>query len=228
MAKYARIRNNDKTSVFKINGCDSCPFMKFSLKDSIAKCKMYSDEKESDVVDIFVVNHCDDGIIYDRIDTPKWCGLPNNESEVFISNVVYRPFLNSVMMSIMNKEEMDFDVNPPIIDIEYYKNSGDKRITDYLSQFVDRESDRWSKLYKEMGRAARNDTPTPTPKVQVCSNCGEDDENVKRDLNYGMCDECWKLHKNNKKILNKTFINNFRLKRNKSVIDKPIKLINLI
>ncbi|MFW6225704.1 MAG: hypothetical protein ACOC3V_01935 [bacterium] len=224
MAKYARIKNNDKKSIFKINGCDSCPFMKFTINDSVAKCKLFESKNKSDVVDIYVINHCNDGIIYDKINIPKWCELPNNETDVFNSSIIYMPFLNSVLVQLISEDELNYNVNEPIIDIEYYKNISDKRIIDYLLQFVDKTSNKWSNYYDELD--ITNDDNL-LPKIQVCSNCGEHSECVKRDNKYGMCNECWELHKNSENILKKAFINNFRLKRNKSINNKYFKLIDI-
>ena len=60
-------------------------------------------------------------------------------------------------------------------------------------------------------------------KLDTCSCCGERKEKVDRNKNIGMCPDCWDKNKNNKKMKNFSFINNFRLKRNKKWVDEKFK-----
>ena len=228
MSRYARIKNNDKIATFKINGCDSCPMMKFDLKDSMARCKLYESPNGDDVVDVFVINSCEEGIVYDKIEIPNWCHLNKSLEELSLSSTVYRPFLNSVLLSIMSEDEIK-NLNSFVIDIEHFKNKGDKCITDYMLQFVDRTTSKWDKMYDQMGESIRNYVIDNAPKkVNICSYCGEDDENIDRNVNFGMCDCCWEIHKSDKEIIFKSYINNFRLKRNKSILNKDVKIIDIV
>lgn len=228
MPKYARIKNNEKIGVFKINGCDSCPFMKFTLKHSIARCKIFNNDKGSEVVDIFVKNFSNKGIITDKIEIPYWCKLPNNLQELYNSDIVYRPFLNNVLESRQDYLE-DYDLITPIIDIEYYKNIKDPSMINYLTQFVDKTLYGHNNIYiSEKLENEETQENKPNKKNDICSFCGEESDSVNRNINFGMCNNCWEIHKNNKNNLNVSFINNFILKRKNRIVNKPIKYIKII
>ncbi|MFW6272832.1 MAG: hypothetical protein ACOC2U_03535, partial [bacterium] len=69
-----------------------------------------------------------------------------------------------------------------------------------------------------------NITPKQKP-LKECSHCGEKYISIDRKKNIGMCEKCWNLYKENKDEKYFSYINNFRLKRKSTRLEKIDKIV---
>lgn len=242
--RYIRSFFDNTKSIIKISGCQHCPLMKFKVKDSVCVCRSFRDTNNSNIIEPWVLNHTDRGIILEDIKIPKWCELPKKLEDLKEYKRTYRAFTSSVLM-----EENDTcnDNDLPFIDIDKESSKNPEKIYDYLMTLVDKSSivgsypnrfnhfgsindtDYYDDEYYGRNYETENFNLISKSKYEVCSCCGEEDKSVKRNSNYGMCDGCWEIYKNDDFKKRQSFIHNFRMKRNNNFdYNKVFKIINEI
>lgn len=237
--KYIRTFYNDEKVIMRLSGCQFCPLMRFDMINTRCLCRYFSDETESPLVDVFVLDYSDKGVVHDKIKIPKWCGLSDTIDELIWAKTTYRAFPSSV---ITNEEDDCDNDKLPFIDAEERRNEEDILFDKFLIQLIQKPSDlngesvdihrlafpaldtrdfTNSTEYDE----AKYGYQEPIIKHEVCSLCGEEDETVKRKEKYGMCDDCWEEFQFDEEKKKQAFINNFRMKRNKDFPKESFKTI---
>ena len=221
MNRFIRIeeKNFNKSEVvaYYIDKCNNCPLMVYSKTGFYCKCRIFKDNNFNNIIKSFVINLHDD-ILTDVVDIPHWCGLPNsvetlvNSRRVFMikDDVIITPYRNDLSrVPIINNT---FEYNKV-----KYENNNDY---DAFQKIINTS-------FEPMGEDDRlvESKPIIFDKRLICSSCLEKKESVIRNKHNGMCDECYDKSYNNLDECKKAFINNFRLKRNISVLNKDIKLV---
>ena len=246
MEKFVRTYYNDEKVIMKLNGCQFCPLMRFDMINTRCLCRYFWDENRDNVVDVFVIDYSDKGIVNDKIKIPTWCGLSDTIESLLQNRVTYRAFPSTI---VLNENDDCDDDKLPFIDAEKQKNEEDILMDKFLIQlsrrpadfdpeeFVDGDVD----IHRDFGALSARDFTNsteadaekyayqnPIKKHEVCSACGEEDESVKRTEKIGMCDDCWDEYQFDEEKKKQSFVNNFRIKRNKDFPKEPFKIIDEI
>jgi len=249
MSKFLRtvqkIDGINQKVIMQVESCHHCPLMKFHIDHCLATCRVF-ENAQTNVVDDFVINYnITNGEIYDRIDIPKWCRLPDlksqldfdnktyiiHEDKVLTSNAIidndlplYKPsdIDGQIDLSKVEDEELGvMEMLPALVAASVF--SPNTRIIDSMSDDLTAD-EAYEQAYSEYenytGNGWNGNTYKPAKKneFEICSLCGEEDETVSRNTNHGMCDSCWEVSFEDDKRKKKAFINNFRLKRGESFI----------
>ena len=219
--------------------------MKFNMIDTKCTCRyFYSTTSRLNVVDPFVIDYTDKGIVKEKITIPAWCGLVNKLCELVQNRMTFRAFPSSVLV-----DENDSETDLEVIDAAKLMNHESILLDNFMLQLNGRPEDRKYTTFNPEAIADGNDVPytdfeevgaldnridfnstygyqTSVTKLDVCSLCGCSDETVKRDKNIGMCDICWGQYKNDEVKKKQAFINNFRMKRDKDFRLESFKIID--
>ena len=209
MTKYIRTYLNSKKSILKITGCETCPLMNLNILTFSCQCRYYKSYLSNDnmIKDFVSVYYYLNDRVIECIDIPHWCKLPNNIKEIEESNNTF-----SLKEFGINVDTEDTEKNVTII--ESFKLSdvnGYNTLPNVYKSAIPLPSS-----FPSMGEHGYNGNgfnTTSTPKYEYCSLCGEEDESVNRNENFGMCESCIELSENDEMKLNQAYINNFRLKR---------------
>lgn len=246
MEKFIRTYYNDEKVIMKLTGCQFCPLMRFDMINTRCLCRYFWDDQKNNVVDEFVIDYTDKGVVEDKIKIPKWCGLSNTIESLLQDRVTYRAFPSSI---VVNENDDCDDNNLVFVDAEQRKNEEDVLLEKFMIQLCQRASnfdpdeivDGDVDIHRDFGpltaRDFTNSTEadaekygfqTPIKKHEVCSACGEEDESVKRNEKIGMCDDCWDEYQFDEEKKKHAYVNNFRIKRNKDFPKEPFKIIDEI
>ena len=253
--KYIRTYYNNEKSIIKILGCHHCPLMRFDNGLFVCECRYYKSHLNNVVKDFVSVYNKETRRIIEHIEPPFWCKLPNSLEEMFkckqtftLTDIGIHVKTNDDDFNclIINAMDLNYDVN----NISNYKNNlpfinNFNRISqnkkDYRRDSVSlfngyghNSSDRCRTSHGTYNSRVMDEYVINSSKpknINICSLCGEEDETVDRNKNFGMCDHCFDISENDENKLNQAFINNFRLKRNikieYNVQFKKLKNINL-
>jgi hypothetical protein len=238
MEKFIRTYYNDEKVIMKLTGCQFCPLMRFDMINTRCLCRYFSNELQDTVVDVFVIDYSEKGVVEDKIKIPRWCGLSDSIEELLKDRTTYRAFPSSV---IINDEDDCDDDKLPFVDAEKQKNEEDIIMEKFMIQlsrrpanfdpeeFIDGEVN----IHRDFTNSPEEEAgkygfQVPIKKHEVCSACGEEDETVKRNENIGMCEDCWNEYQFNEEKKKQAFVNNFRMKRNKDFPKEPFKIIDEI
>ena len=237
MIKYIRTFYNDEKVIMKVTGCQHCPLMKFDMIDTKCTCRyFFSTNNKLNVVDSFVIDYTEQGIVHERIKIPIWCGLSDHISDLVQNKMTYRAFKSSILTA-----DNDDDTDLELIDAEKLQNHESILLDNFLLQInggcsrmdtfgppediPDDDSDIPYTSFEEINNMTYG-YQSQVNKQEVCSLCGKDDENVKRNKNIGMCDTCWELFKDNEDKKKQAYINNFRMKRDKDFPTQSFKMLD--
>jgi len=198
MQKYIRTYYKNKKVIVNLSSCNKCPLLSLDFNNKNCKCRYFSSEDGNNIIknNIYIYD-IDKYSLYEFINIPKWCELPNNLSDLI--HKFYYTF--KVYENSLSINTMDFDALN--LDTLYYNYD--------MKGFIHSYND------------IRTDNNTITTDIKkynqglVCSLCGEEDTSVNRSVNFGMCDTCWELSQNNDYNKRLSYLNNFRLKRNKKI-----------
>lgn len=223
--RYAKILYGGKKSILKISGCEMCPIMKFYINDKVCKCSLFNSPyaSKTSIVDSFTINYTDEGIVNDRTFIPAWCGLPNTSGNAKSIPSLYVIHNKEVFINFDNRLD---EPNVEVLDVSTLKKNNDKYIIGLLTNMVDLSAkESKPRVFNSNNyNSYQNNTISAH---ETCSLCGEDDKSVKRNKHFGMCDDCWDYSKDDDSKRSQSFINNFRLKRNKKISNTSFKIINL-
>ena len=227
MIKYIRTFYNDEKVIIKLSGCQTCPMMKFDIIKTKCICRYFNDYYGNSVIDPFIINYTDDGIVNENIKIPVWCGLSDSMSDLLKFRTIFKAFKSTILVDANDKSD---DSKLEIIDAEKLKNENDTMLEKFLLQIAGRPSelendDTKYTDFEQVNQIANYGYQTETKKFEICSLCGEDDESVKRNNNIGMCDECWEASENDEHKKKQAFINNFRMKRDKDFFKESFKVV---
>lgn len=227
--KYIRTYYNNEKCIIKISGCNNCPLMMFNESLFTCDCKYYKSQVNNTIKDFVSVYYNGSKPIIEYIEPPYWCKLPNNLNEMFNSKQTFtltdigihvKTNDNDLNCLMINSMDLNYDIN------NIYKNnlSNDHMV---ISPQNKKEHRRYNKhthstnkhrtgrgTYNSKVMDEYNLNSSKIKNSKICSLCGEEDETVDRNKNFGMCDCCSETSNNDENKLNQAFINNFRIKRN--------------
>lgn len=181
--------------------CNFCPHLKIDKSTKMATCDNMKQDLE--LVRAYGYSVGGDYIPLSIINIPDSCNLP----ELVEDAIAKSPLTHIRQAKIISDKYVDYD--------RMMKLKSTNKINDVSSQ-----KNRFSS-----NLPATIEKPKAIIKKDTCSCCGEEKENVKRDVNNGMCSDCFEKYRNDKDKLQFTFINNFRLKRDSTYSDKTFKII---
>ncbi len=233
MSKFIRTFYNDEKVIMKLDGCHLCPLMKFNMQSLTCYCRYFMSDYGDSIIDPFVVNYIESGIVNEKIIPPMWCELPNSLEELKKYRNTFRAFTNSILCDDLSKGEDDDKL--PFINADELRNKDDKSLDEFFIKLItesfnrddDGDKDNLDRVIKRDSVASQDKYAYQSfePKFEVCSMCGEEDESVNRKEKFGMCDECWEQYKDDEEKQKQAYINNFRMKRNKAYSAETFKII---
>jgi len=184
MDKYLLTYYKNETVILSISNCNKCPLLNIDFTNKSCKCRYNSYRLVKDNISNYNENLYR---VFDYINIPNWCRLSNNTQDLKNSNI-FKIFKNSISIS---KNNLDIS---KLKTIEYFNITD---MTDFVYDYTKKSN------YNNIKKINH----------KICSLCGEEDDNVNRNNNYGMCDSCWEISKHNEYNKKLSYINNFRLKR---------------
>lgn len=219
----------DKKPMFMImNKCNLCPFAINDHLKGRALCSKYDNPKSTLEHKNWigkVYGYLHKKTTYNRtemltqLEIPFWCRLSKNAAGLSINDTV-----NYIKNGhLVTESGHTSDVSIAIVDtryIDFSKIDGESLV---YKPVENKKTTR--KTYKHNDTSPTTTTPPPR---KLCSSCGKEKLEINRKIHNGMCDECWGEHKDDKEILYKSYINNFRLKRKKSWKNAEYKIIDNI
>jgi len=231
MSKFIRTYYNDEKVIMKLDGCHLCPLMKFNMTSLSCFCRYFNSEYGDSVIDPFVINYTETGIINKKIAPPMWCKLPNSQEDLKKYRNTFRAFTNSILCDDLSKGEDDDKL--PFIDADELRNKDDKSLDEFFIKLIsesfnrDNNDDNLDNVIRRDPNTLQDNHAYQTfeSKLEVCSMCGEEDESVDRKEKFGMCDSCWEQYKNDEEKQKQAYINNFRMKRNKAYSAEIFKIV---
>lgn len=202
--RYIKTKVDHVPTILNMDSCNMCPFMIFHKESRIARCsKFYSKDTNFNIIDNSVYSYslCGDNCVtLKELEIPIWCGLPTKIEVIRDETEVYVRSGQNQYSTIFNMTD-DLQV--------------------YSSLFIEFD-DKLNFLTHINNKTRKNTlvyTPIPVEKFipivvkRECSCCGQDKEEVNRETNTGMCNDCWVLSQHNEETKYFAYINNFRLKR---------------
>ena len=217
MSKFLRtiqeIDGKNKEIILQIEGCHNCPLVKFHSLIQLSTCRTFG-SIQGNVVD---------DLLSEKIDSPKWCQLTDDVE--MLDDKTYHIYNDKLIITneISNKKLQIYNINTisktPILNVvdlinksETCDYSHDSNLA-YEHAYTEYEEDNFTLEYSK-----------PIKKYNICSLCGEEDKSVNRNVNHGICDDCWGVSYNNEERKKQSFINNFRMKRGESFEMKTFNL----
>jgi hypothetical protein len=204
--RYVKTKIDDTPKILHLLTCNLCPFLMFDHNYKIARCARYhsisSDTIDSNIYSYSV--HGENIVPIKEVNIPNWCGLCKDAKEINIDTSMY-------VKNGHNKFETIPNIINNLVIISGFYVSYDLKLTKLISG-SNKNTITFPQPRSPIALPESTNT-TVTPTFRTCSCCGELMEGVSRKKNYGMCPKCWEENKNNKKVKEFAFINNFRLKR---------------
>ena len=223
MSKYLRtvtkIDGINQKVILHVEHCNNCPLMKFHQQACLATCRAF-ESSQGNVVDDFVLDYnAISGKVYGEIEIPKWCRLPDLESELDYDIKTYTVHNDKVLTSDAILSDL------PVYEASEVKENEELGISELLPALVAASvfnkklsaDEAYEQAYSEYDNYDTDGGYSPTiSKNEICSLCGEEDDTVNRNTNHGMCDGCWEVSFDNDDRKKQAFMNNFRMKRGES------------
>ena len=205
--------------------CYYCPHLLSDSIKGLLKCNKFADDTNNNVV----VRNTNIKKYLSRIDfkeigIPTWCALSEHmNTERLKKSVVYKE--DGIIIEYSSPD----DIKPIIVPDQYLAFKENTDILTYNDYYHKRQE---RKLLNEntpnsllpVHVPSDNQIPFTYITTDVCSMCGKSKENVDRNINDGMCEDCIKQFTDIDTI-KKARINNFRIKRNGSWTNKEYKLV---
>jgi len=224
----------DKRPQFLImDKCNFCPFLINDMKNGAALCgkfinpasileeKNYISKVYGYVQKIYQRNEMN---ILTQVDIPSWCNLPDHLSEISPNdniNYVKDGKLNVECGQNYSNAVQIIDVNEVQYDLDGEKIILKPKQPTYINYGKD------GKRFTSDDSIPANPSESSTAVIdgEVCSMCGEEKEDVNREIRLGMCDDCWSKSKFSHPKRYTAKINNFRLKRKEDWVGEDYKKV---
>ena len=226
--RFIKIYHEDKKVIMEITGCENCPLMQLHTFSYSASCRIFSNK--TPYIGRVEMYNIETNKVFGHLIIPQFCQLPSSVEGLSNCELIYK--ISSIMISTeyINKDEKLPTIKGiPTLKKPLYKAGEDFIIKKNNIYLPDNTTLLLPETVSNTPRSSSifpPTTPVSTPvyvKKDTCSVCGTEEESVDRKKNLGMCDECNLLYKNNNKMKQKAFINNFRLKRKVDFVNKKFK-----
>lgn len=223
MNRYIRFEENSiikkEIFTFYIDSCNNCPLMFYNRSGFSCKCRVFRNKEHSNIIKGFVMGFYNNKL-GEKINIPAWCGLPKDLTELKKTDKYYIINNDTVISSYKKNIPITPIINNTfsLIDVNFEdEDDDDVELFDSILNTFDPMG--------ENDRLINTEITINGIGGIKCSLCGEFKVDVKRHEHDGMCNECCTKSLNDNILLKKAFINNFRLKRNITIIDKEYKII---
>jgi len=197
--KYVSTLVDGKPTCLGLSYCNYCPFLKL---EHISK-NIYCTNNGKKLIKKINAYSYSNGYWFplNDINIPYWCELSFDFFKTLVDKIVFYK-----KGSLVISETMNF-VSKDITNDDHIKYVNNKLVIDYKS---------------------KNTTKNPVEPIiikKICSMCGEDKNDVNRNDNMGMCNDCWNRFELDDEKNHFAFINNFRLKRKANYSKESFKKI---
>jgi hypothetical protein len=205
--RYIKTYISNEHKILCLNSCNLCPFLLFDKNNKTVRCSKYTDKITidnkfySNIINCNINAYSISGPVFlplSNINIPDWCGL---DKDIISAN-------NNIKLYYKTGFNQSTSVNNILtnlpVESSYYVN--------YNNKLIKLESN-FNKLPAIIEKTEKTHSI-----LNICSCCGNNKNDVDRNNNLGMCNDCWEKHKNNKNIKYYSYVNNFRLKRNSTWI----------
>ena len=216
-ARYIKTYIDNRPGLLRLTSCNLCPFLSFDKKNRMVRCSRFtyniknSPDLFSNIIDTSINAYSISGNIclpLTDINIPDWCKLAKDSLDG--QNGVYLYYKDdSNNTQVVNNIITTLPITSSTL--AYH----DRKLTKLITKDI--------KTVPAL--PANTFPPYRKPFLNKCSCCGEEKEKIDRNKNIGMCDSCWDKYKDDEKSKYFSFVNNFRLKRNSTWIDKIDKKI---
>lgn len=233
--KFIRTLVNNKPTFLIMGCCNKCPFFKINSDTKQGSCIKYSDDEQSNIIRYiykYIFKYLLGKSLYIPgfdINIPDWCELQEKLTSTVDYNVYIKNENNVDEVSILENQSTDLAViSDKYVDYDEFKGRiglvKNNLYNDFIGINVDKK-DNIAEINIPISTSTKTEIEIDNTPKGICSCCGKLQRNVDRNIQLGMCIECWIDYKWNRKIKLKSFMNNFRLKRNIQYIDK-IKVVD--
>jgi hypothetical protein len=225
-SRYIKTKVDGLPKILHMMNCNFCPLMIFDRGPKVTRCAKFhgisTNMTDDNIYSYSVIGI--NSIPIKEVSIPDWCGLCsdilliNNDSSMYVKSghntydIIPNIYQNLVIVSALyisydtKLNSLIYSTNKKLNCLNFGYNSN-------------------STL------PVKIETSTPNPIIPIlitCSCCGNLVEGVSRENNLGMCSICWEKYKDDKKMKEFCFINNFRLKRSAKWSDEVYKNIKEI
>ncbi len=220
--RYIKTYIDNNPKVLCMNTCNLCPFLIFDRVDKMVRCSKFTFKFKStrsfysNIIECNINAYSISGDVsmpLTIINIPDWCGLSKFILEAQKQNHIYFKTSHNMYDYVINES-----TTLPAVSSHY---------TQYNNKLIKLETTS-NKLPAKFEDFKKTEPIKNYPVLKSCSCCGSMKINIDRDKNLGMCDECWEKYKDDKDIKYKSYVNNFRLKRNSTWIKDINKKIEEI
>lgn len=214
-----------KNAIMRLNTCNMCPFLTFDPFIKTAFCRNpKEDHLTKKVITISYAYMYNDGYHFPLNDVfiPDWCQLSDLTADVIAyKKISYQEGGNVYTDTIQNFTEFH------IYSDKNLKFNGCKLETRVSSSNQQKSLPQSTSNIDSSDITRFSYSSTPYVKKDTCSSCGEYKEEVDRNKNLGMCNDCWDKISNKKhnNELYFAYINNFRLKRKSTYSKSEFKKV---
>lgn len=236
MFRYLKSKVENNHAYLILTKCEFCPYFMKNKDTGVIACAFSRNEDlNTNIISNDMKFKFNGGVwtTETRINIPEWCKLNTNINIEKRKNKIVFKYNGIIHESVSIDDEFKKRLIVPDGYIRYKEYTEDLVYNTYYNDKVKNRtttSDNNSETKPIYALPVHNvNTPTYTTSVRVvlnvCSNCGVGKEEVDRNVNDGMCEECYNEYKNNKEILYVVRINNFRLKRNSFWSENKFKVV---
>lgn len=219
--RYIKTKIDGDPKILHLLTCNLCPLLIFDKGPNATRCAKFhsisTNMTDSNIYSYSVMGN--NAVPIKDIDIPDWCGLSEEIAKAHSSGDMY-------VKSGNNSYEIIPDIYQNLVIMSSMYVGYDQKLDNLVSGTNKTINFRYN---RNASLPAKIETPTTsTPTYRTCSCCGELKEGVNRDKDFGMCPTCWEKYKDDKKMKEFCFINNFRLKRSAKWSDEVYKEIKEI
>ena len=215
MTKYIRVLENMCSSdnvILKFNKCNDCPLVRFNSKLLEVNCRKFSDGNGENIINGLITGFYKNELIED-VDIPKWCKLHDTIGDIDSCDETYLITEFSVMKStnpILKKSPV---VDKTLTNRKITTNHKNHHYYDGSFDFYNEDNtfDDFFQMNDDFDYVVSNGCNHQ--KQERCSSCGEENDDVNRHINYGMCQSCYDMKKDDTDYMKQMYIKNFRIKR---------------
>lgn len=229
--RFIKTKVSDDNVYLLLTKCDYCPYFCKDKYISKVRCGKSFNSPNGDNVITSNVRFMimDNNLVVEDSDTiiPHWCTLSDKMKTEMDSKMIRyksRGFIYEMLSFFIKGEDKiipDMYVKHKYGSDELEYNEGGKL---YLQNQVINQPIKSNTVSPVYSTPRTFQTYTPPIIKNICSCCGEDKEDVKRNINNGICSDCF--IKNNNTLKYNSYINNFRLKRKSDWSKDNFKIIN--
>jgi hypothetical protein len=214
--RYLFTKIDKRPQFLVMKTCNLCPYLINDFKNGEALCGKYANTNASYPDKGFISKvhgyiqrkidskHMD---ILSGVDIPYWCGLPDHLTKITKNDSIHTIKDGKVFL----ESGQNYANTIQIIDSSFVVY--DENHESLISRPDNPTYVNYGSNGKRSTSSTTNNTTWKSKYLTMCSSCGEEKEEVDRNIHLGMCDNCCDKNKFSHPKRYNAKINNFRLKR---------------